>query len=127
VGCGPWEQAYVDRLNKLVIGISRATAIPWLILGLSIAMLFLNLSLRIRTGNRFTLFLRKHIFIVMILHLCNYIWYYNVFSDCVWALLVKMKIENAVITSVVWILIYFGIAVVLKRFIFDKIDAKRKA
>ncbi len=118
---------YSSSDDILINRISVAMAIPWLILGLAIVMLFLNIALRIKTGNKFTLFLRKHLFIVLILHLCNYIRYYSFFTDCVKDLLSKVKIENAFITSVVWMFIYFGIAVVLKRCVTDRIGAKGKA
>lgn len=113
---------YSSSDDILINRISRAMAIPWLILGLAIVMLLLYIALRIKTGNKFTLFLRKHIFIVLILHLCNYIRYYSFFTDCVKALLSKVKIENSLIISVVWMFIYFGIAVVA-----DRIGAKGKA
>ena len=118
---------YSSSDDILINRISVAMAIPWLILGLAIVMLLLNIALRIKTGNKFTLFLSKHIFIVLILHLCNYIRYYSFFTDCVKDLLSKVKIENAFITSVVWMFIYFGIAVVLKRCVTDRIGAKGKA
>lgn len=127
-GCGVDVEPYTYfDTDKLIVRVSRATAIPWLILGLSIVMLLLLISLRIKTGNKFTLFLRKHIEIVLILSLCQYICRYNIYVDPVKDLLAKIRIEDPVITSVVWLLIYFCLAVVLKRFVLDRIKAKQKA
>lgn len=118
--------AQLDKAHRFIIKVSRFTAIPWLILGLSIVMLFLLAAIRIGTGNKFTVFIRKHIFIILILNWCQYIFRYDNYVDPVSDLLVKIKIENKLISSTVSLLTAFGFAIILNRFVLDKIKVKHK-
>ncbi|MBO4636257.1 MAG: hypothetical protein J5685_03840 [Clostridiales bacterium] len=109
----------------------RMTAVPWLIFGLSISMIFLILALWIGTGNRVTAFLRKHAFPILVLHLSKNTLFAYKFkcADPLDDLLtgsISYK-DIRILAPVLWLVLYVIIAYLITRFILDKIKPSVKA